>query len=91
MPFLLRIVCRTELLHAYCIIFSFQQEKNNWPYFIDVRNKGHNPGDMLQKGKVDLLLPEVGPDSLWAMCTGKSYFLQRPPGRKKTQVFGFKP
>ena len=46
---------------------------------------------MLQKGQIDLLLPEVGSDSLWAIFMRKSYSCRDHEARKKTQVFGFKP
>lgn len=80
--FLLEIIGRTEILYTCCIILSFQHGKNHWPHFIDVRRKGHELWDMLWKGRIKLLLPK-DTDSFWPLCLGKSYFLQRSPGKKE--------
>lgn len=54
---LLDTVCRTQLLYAHCIILSFQQGKNHWPHFTEVRSRGHDPRDRLPKGQGDGLWP----------------------------------
>ena len=66
----------------------FNKVRTIGPFY---KRRNHDADHMLQKGQIDLLLPKVGSDSLWAIFMRKSYSCRDHEARKKTQVFGCKP